>query len=542
MKSLCLHRINKDLKEINNSPLEGIGIVSLNNNPFKYVVNTRIMSGIFEGYCLQMLLTFPEQYPIKPPKILIYPEQYLDNTYHHHIFKSDLKDDQGRHFNKFCFDLLENDFLSTSSEENTGWNPSYTISTLLLQVQIFLSKPDFPNGYIPEKEKIIQLMKSMDTYEKTFLINNDKSEEIVIKHTWKNPYPEMFFKNKDNFNKEEINKISELKEIKENLTCFISRLNYIDDKNIILGYPIKKDKKGDFIPIPEILSYECFIEETSQFNINNENEQQTFRSINNNSNNNTNNNTTDNNIIIIDEPFYTSNLYSNNFFYNRPLIIGVSGTSLRSIRSILLNSILGLNNDSLNNINSFKSANNEFYDSWFPIYINDEHFEKNKTTILNYFSIIKYGNHGLKKYDFHPQYIFEVLPNILSEMIKIMTEKNISSSVLRCFFQYVLMFKKLEKKYNNIFIKYQKFYLEKNYNKLLKSEEEIDIMKEILELLILFLYSDNELNPEIKKEFETYIKKFNNLILLNLFDNKNNYTFINKDLLIRDLKLYNLIK
>ena len=102
------------------------------------------------------------------------------------------------------------------------------------------------------------------------------------------------------------------------------------------------------------------------------------------------------------------------------------------------------------------------------------------------------------------------------------------------------MFKKLEEKYNNIFIKYQKFYLEKNYNKLLKSEEEIDIMKEILELLILFLYSDNELNPEIKKEFETYIKKFNNLILLNLFDNKNNYSFINKDLLIRDLKLYNL--
>ena len=125
-------------------------------------------------------------------------------------------------------------------------------------------------------------------------------------------------------------------------------------------------------------------------------------------------------------------------------------------------------------------------------------------------------------------------------MIKIMTEKNISSSVLRCFFQYVLMFKKLEKKYNNIFIKYQKFYLEKNYNKLLKSEEEIDIMKEILELLILFLYSDNELTPELKKGFETYIKKLNNLILLNLFDNKNNYTFINKDLLIRDLKLYNL--
>ena len=156
-------------------------------------------------------------------------------------------------FYKFCFDLLENDFLPTSSEK-TGWNTSYNISTLLLQVQTFLSNPDFPTGYIPPKEKIDELMKSMETYEKSFIIKNEKNEDVIKIHTWKNPYPEMYTKNEKDFIENKENKDSiKIKEIKEDLTCFISRLNYIDDKNLLLGYPIKKLKENSLIPIPEIL-------------------------------------------------------------------------------------------------------------------------------------------------------------------------------------------------------------------------------------------------------------------------------------------------
>ena len=145
MNSFCLKRINKDIKEIMTSPLEGIGIISLDNDPMKYIVNIRLMSGIYEGYCIQLLLTFTDNYPISPPKILIYPGQLLDNIYHHHIFKDDKLDESGRHFNKLCFDLLDNDFLSTKSQYS-GWNSSYTISSLLLQVQTFLSEPDMPKS------------------------------------------------------------------------------------------------------------------------------------------------------------------------------------------------------------------------------------------------------------------------------------------------------------------------------------------------------------------------------------------------------------
>jgi len=47
MKSLCFNRISKDLKEIAHSPLEGIGIVTLNDDLLKYIINMKIMTGIY---------------------------------------------------------------------------------------------------------------------------------------------------------------------------------------------------------------------------------------------------------------------------------------------------------------------------------------------------------------------------------------------------------------------------------------------------------------------------------------------------------------
>ena len=163
-KALAIKRINKDMKEIVKSPIEGIGIVSIDNDPMKYAVNIRLMQGPYEGYCLQLLLTFTDNYPTRPPKILIFPDQGISGEYHHHIFP----DRNG--FKKFCFDLLENDFMSIS-QEHTGWNPSYSISSLLLQVQNFIADPDM-HGYIPPKEKINILMSSMKNYKRVFSIKD----------------------------------------------------------------------------------------------------------------------------------------------------------------------------------------------------------------------------------------------------------------------------------------------------------------------------------------------------------------------------------
>ena len=547
MNSLCLNRISKDLKEITKSPIEGIGIVSLDNDPKKYVVNMKIMNGIFEGYCLQLLLTFSDNYPIKPPRILIYPGQGLDNSYHHHVFKSDIKDEKGNHFYKFCFDLLENDFLPTSSVANTGWNPSYTISTLLLQVQTFLSNPDFHN-YVPNKEKIDELMKSMNNYEKTFIIKNEKNEEIIKVHTWKDPYPEMYFaKNSMNMidNKLEENKIDDkLNLVKEDLTCYISRLNYIDNRNIILGYPIQKLKNGVLIPIPEILSYDCFIEEYSKND--SDNRYENFRIIpfhdfNFNINNNIDNN-------IDDDINLIPNLFEFNVIRNFNLFRDIQRRERRERRE-RIPFFTGFYDEDINYSidrnfgNLYKSANNQFYNSWLPIFINDENFEKNKITILNYFSIVKFGNSGLKQFDFQPQYIFEILINLLSGMIFKIVEDNISSSFMKCFFQYIFMFKKLQKIYKNNFIEYQKLYFDEYINDLNKPKSKLTIKqyikKDFYELLTLFLLSDNDMKQVINTK-ENYIAKYKNFIFLKLFENGKIDEYILVDSLIKDLKKFNL--
>ena len=540
MNTLCLNRISKDLKELIQAPLEGIGIISLDNDPKKYIVNIKIMYGIFEGYCLQLLLTFSDQYPIKPPRILIYPGQCFDNTYHHHIFQSEIKDEKNQYFNKFCFDLLDNDFLPTSSLAHTGWNPSYTISTLLLQVQTFLANPDFPNGYIPDKEKIDELFKSMDNYEKSFIIKNDNDEEIIKVHTWKNPYPEMYFKkNSDvivinkNINIIENEENNKLKVIKENLTCFISRINYIDNKNMILGYPIQKLSNGALIPLPEILSYDCYIEESSKINNNNGSDGHDINNL--------------FNVNYITFPirrvdYELLRLFS---YSGSPIFLNRSNRRFRptNLSQILFN-FNGNSNFIFKIVPSYKSPNNELYDSWLPIYINDEHFEKNKTTILNYFSILKYGNNGLKMYDFQPKYIFETIPNILSSMVTNIMKKNISPYFITCFFQYILSFKKLEKKYNKAFIEYQKYYLRNKMidilNDIWYQEKTIDIKKELLELFIIFLTCDNEINENLKEEIKKYIRILKNIILLQLLDQDKIYYYINKNLLIKDLKKYNI--
>ena len=373
MKSnLSIKRISKEIKEIYENPIEGIGIISLDNDIAKYIVNIMLLTGPYKNYCLQLLLTFSDNYPIKPPKMLIYPNQLFDNLYHHHIFKDEnALDENGKCFKKLCIDLLDNDFMSTK-EENTGWNPSYTISTLLMQVQIFLSNPDLTEHSMPKPYQIEELMESMNNYERKFTIKEDGNEIIKI-HTWKDPYPKMYFKETTEISNDLI-PLDKNEIIKENLTCFITKQNILDDANIIFGYPLVKESSKIIYPIAEILSYEGYLTQLS-------NESNEERSL-------------------------------------------FSSSSKR-----------------------LKSANNKYYDKWLPIYINNDNFEKNKQTILNSFSVIKYGLSGDKNCDFKPEFISEIMFKLIYKMLSDIKDKKFSSSYIRAFFQYIILYKKLSELY-----------------------------------------------------------------------------------------------
>ena len=269
-----LKRIANDMRELSNCPLEGIGIAPAEDDPMKFIINIEIMMGIYEGYKVQLSLVMSDDYPIKPPKILLYPNQEIDSSSHHHIFT------QNNGYKKFCFDLLDNDFYMDTTQEYTGWNPAYTISTILLQVQNFMSNPDLPTNRLPSKDRIASLMKSMEKYQREFVIKEEKGETKIV-HTWKNPYPKMHYKHSKMMEIDESenqNQIIEPKKeeemriraIQENLTCYMLRDNYIDNPEILLGYPIVQCKsaygkeKIEIYPIPQLLTYEAYMMQINQ--------------------------------------------------------------------------------------------------------------------------------------------------------------------------------------------------------------------------------------------------------------------------------------
>jgi len=90
-------------------------------------------------------------------------------------------------------------------------------------------------------------------------------QEIIKIHTWKDPYPKIHFKVN-----EIPNQIDDLiphyknKLIKENLTCYITKLNIFDDRSSYY-FRISNSYKSSniFYPIPEILSYEGYLAQVS---------------------------------------------------------------------------------------------------------------------------------------------------------------------------------------------------------------------------------------------------------------------------------------
>ena len=402
--------------------------------------------GLYEGYKVQLLLLMSDDYPIKPPKILIYPNQMINSRYHHHIF--DVYEMEYHGYKKFCFDLLENDFHMDTTQEYTGWNPAYTISTILLQVQNFISNPDLPANHLPSQAEIEKLMESMEKYERTFLVKDEKGERKVI-HTWKDPYPKMSHKHSNEMEIDEIenpNQIHEPKEeeetrmriIKENLTCYMLRDNYIDNPKILLGYPIVQRQsaygkvKVELYPIPQLLTYEAYMRQTNQ-NQNNHN-----------------------------------------------LLIG----------------------QCYEKCNKLKAANNEYFNNWFPIYVDEKHFSKNSETFMNSLKSIK------NEIEFKPEQIFDILPIILNKMIIGMFKGKsiISSSFITCYYQYILLFKKLCKEYKDDYEKY----INKKINLISMNDYEVNkkIVPDIGDFIMLIFLSNKDVkSPEMKKMKDILIEE-----------------------------------
>ena len=521
-KLIAMKRISKDISEITKNPIKGIGIAQYEDDSMKYIVNIKIINGIYEGYCLQLLLSFSEYYPTKPPKIQIFPNQTFSKTYHHHIF------DDNNGFKKFCFDLLENDFMNIN-EANTGWNPSYTISSLLLQVQNFLSDPDMSEDHLPNKSQIEYLLDSMNNYVRDFV--DQEGKQII--HAWDFPYPPMFgveTKEKENRNKLEEEKKDGIDKNENLLTKSISYIssffpsllkgkededneedniviNQEDEREIdeaIINIEIKEDnkkpkKKNNEENVPNIINKknkkEIEKEKKEEIKSNKIKEDKDKEKI-------------------IEEIKQNLScfLLRVNIIDDKDIALGYPLKQLKAlgdkIECVPIPEILSYEgyisqiakqDDKLDNYFNvtFKAANNEYYNYWLPIYINEEHFKRNKILILNSFSVLKYGAKGQKEYDFKPEHIFEYLPILLNKMICGMFNQKsyMSEAYIRCYFQYLLLFKKLIEEFKDDFKKYLNNIIDNiKRNKYIVNKRNVP---DLGNLFMLLYFSDIEIDNKI---------------------------------------------
>jgi ubiquitin-protein ligase len=354
---LAIKRLMNDIKELQENPQTGIGFGPYSENPFEYVANIQIKEGPYKNIIVQFKMAFPQEYPIKPPTLSIFPDQ-IDHFFHHHVNQD-----------KINIDILQDKYTSNLS-----------LKSILIYLQKFLANPAIPeNEPKPTSQDIANLMEKTKNYNQTFQVYSN-----LLQHSSLEPYPpihEYVNVHKPNEKKFKFSfkkplPFNEQTELKQHLTCSVLKTNYIDEPDTtVYGYPIISKGRFNYFPIPTLLSYDAFINQIQNKNIK------------------------------LDHYF----------------------------------------------TNTFKLSNDDEYNCWFPIYINEAHYQKNKQTILNALTCLVHGTSGKEKHDFKPSYIVKTFPRLITSMLYQLTlsANSVNEDFLRCFYHFMLLFIKMVNEYKN---------------------------------------------------------------------------------------------
>jgi len=119
-------RILKEVQDMEKSPMDNCtaGPVDMNN---LYLWNGTIIGpekSPYEGGLFKLEITFPIEYPFKPPKVV-----FLTKVYHPNINSA----------GGICLDILKD-----------AWVPSLTIGKVLLSISSLLTDPNPKDPLVPE--------------------------------------------------------------------------------------------------------------------------------------------------------------------------------------------------------------------------------------------------------------------------------------------------------------------------------------------------------------------------------------------------------
>ena len=128
---MALRRINMELRSLETEPIDGISAGPISNDILKWRASIfGPQNSPYEGGVFSLKITFPQDYPFRPP-VCIFETK---------IYHCNVNDDGG-----ICLDILKD-----------NWSPALTISKVLLSLSSLLCDPN-PND--PLKPDIAQLYK-----------------------------------------------------------------------------------------------------------------------------------------------------------------------------------------------------------------------------------------------------------------------------------------------------------------------------------------------------------------------------------------------
>ena len=324
-QSTAFKRILRDLAEIEREPLVGLSVCLPDKTDFFTLhANIQIQEGIYKDILLHLIIRIPSDYPNNPPAVNIAPGLKFNHRFHGHMHADD-----GYGYS-ICTDLTSNfaRYFSTTDSQGkpvkSGWTPAYTLSSVLMQLQLFFADPDL--GRLPSETDIQELRKHVKSYQLDVKVN-DGDEVKYITHSFQKPYPPLTSTERNALKElkednnagnqgtqDQINKISDAqqaeneekktetsedddesqdpsikgpgsiyyeslvkhrgkasqveRETAQKLVCPVEKVTLFDPSKPILGYPVdlKKDNFGRLWPtlIVEILSSEAFESTTKQ--------------------------------------------------------------------------------------------------------------------------------------------------------------------------------------------------------------------------------------------------------------------------------------
>jgi|TARA_Y100000992_G_C21162625_1_gene441891 ubiquitin-conjugating enzyme E2 G1 len=148
---MAIRRLQSEIMQLNKEPNY---FFSVSPNESNFLLWNFILIGppetFFEGGIFKGTIEFPKEYPNKPPKLI-----FTSNMYHPNIYSN----------GSVCISILHEGVDQYGYESvNERWNPSQSVSTVLMSILSMLGYPNFDSPANVDASK--EWKDSVDTYKK----------------------------------------------------------------------------------------------------------------------------------------------------------------------------------------------------------------------------------------------------------------------------------------------------------------------------------------------------------------------------------------